>query len=137
MNQLCYLPKMDHIVKIESIDDRESLCIYYNQLRSLFPKRIQSNESEQIFTYMIPLIHELVSRNPTFNVYLHLEGLRIKDLLEIKSLVINSVTFFDQFVNRRLDHCYVVRAPCHVDNLFNMIKPLINKHTKEKIVFVN
>jgi len=113
------------------------LCIYFSKLKELFKScKDRRGLYTDLLQELIPKINDLLEDSATFTVFLYLNGLQLNDLYMIRELTMYMTNFFVEHYHGKLNKCFMMNVPLHLENIYHIIRPLIHKEARSKIILV-
>jgi len=116
-------------------EDGQSLILNYAGVLPL----LQLHTCEQVLEHMVKSVREHMVRTklPTFTLHLFCHGMKMRGMNQIKRFMLLFAQMFKQHFPVELQVCNVHHAPSFFASVYDLLRPILPKASRDKIVIVH
>lgn len=115
-------------------DDQQSIILNYVAL----PALLKTTKCNQIVDKIVAFValHMQVRERKTFLVHLFCKGMRVRDMAQHRTFMVQFAQMFKMTYPTELEACYVHGAPVVFSSVYDLFRSILPKESRDKIVIV-
>ena len=112
--------------------DASSVILNYVALKGLLQTQTIEQVVQQVAQYV--QVHMARRQTPTFTFHLFCNGMVIREMAQHRVFMLHFARLFKETFPQELTACYVYNAPSFFSSIYELLRPVLPKSSRDKII---
>ena len=112
--------------------DASSVILNYVALKGLLQTQTIEQVVQQVAQYV--QVHMAKRQTPTFTFHLFCNGMVIREMAQHRVFMLHFARLFKETFPQELTACYVYNAPSFFSSIYELLRPVLPKSSRDKII---
>lgn len=112
--------------------DASSVILNYVALKGVLQTQTIEQVVQQVAQYV--QVHMAKRQTPTFTFHLFCNGMVIREMAQHRVFMLHFARLFKETFPQELTACYVYNAPSFFSSIYELLRPVLPKSSRDKII---
>jgi hypothetical protein len=112
--------------------DASSVILNYVALKGVLQTQTIEQVVQQVAQYV--KVHMAKRQTPTFTFHLFCNGMVIREMAQHRVFMLHFARLFKETFPQELTACYVYNAPSFFSSIYELLRPVLPKSSRDKII---